>query len=73
MDGDHGSGLTGDEALRAQLEGTRADCHISFDPDLQAWGATMRTSETGFRFIVGPSLRELQVKLVLKLGVEGSG
>ncbi len=73
MDGDHGPGLTGDEALRAELAGTRPDCHIAFDPDLRAWGATVRTSETGFRFIVGPSLRELQVKLVLKLGVEESG
>ena len=31
-----------------------------------------RTSATSLRYIVGPSLPELQVKLVMKLGTEGS-
>ncbi len=72
MDGDHGSGLSDDEALRAELEWKRPDCDIAFDSDLRVWGATMWMSETSFRYIVGPSLPELQVKLVMKLGAEGS-
>ncbi len=73
MDGDHGSGLSDDQALRADLEWKRPGCDIAFDRDLNVWGATIRMSETSFRYIVGPSLPELQVKLVTKLGGEGSG
>ena len=72
MDGDHGSGLSDDEGLRAELEWKCPDCDITFDRDLRVWGATMRMSETSLRYIVGPSLPELQVKLVMKLGIEGS-
>jgi hypothetical protein len=72
MDGDHGSGLSDDEGLRAELEWKRPDCDITFDRDLRVWGATLRMSETSLRYIVGPSLPELQVKLVMTLGNEGS-
>ena len=71
-DGDHGSGLSDDEALRAELERKRPDRDIAFDRDLRVWAATMWMSETSpLRYIVGPSLPELQVKLVMKLGIEG--
>ena len=72
MDGEQGSGLGDDEALRAELERKRPDCDITFDRDLRVWGATIRMSATSVRYIVGPSLPELQVKLVMKLGTEGS-
>ena len=71
MDGDHGSGLGDDEALRAELERKRPDCDIAFDRDLRVWAATMWISKTSLRYIVGPSLPELQVKLVMKLDIEG--
>ena len=72
MDGDHGSGLGEDEALRADLERKRPECDIAFDRDLKVWGATLRLSGTSTRYIVGPTLPELQVKLVTRLGAEGS-
>ena len=72
MDGAQGSGLGDDEALSADLEQRRPDCDIAFDRDLQVWGATLRLSRTSTRYIVGPTLPELQVKLVTKLGAGGS-
>ena len=54
-----------------ELVSKRPDCDISQDSETGAWGARMWFSETGSRYIVGPSLPELQQKLVMKLGVEG--
>ena len=57
--------------LRTQLEWQRPDCDISQDRETGAWGAKMWISETGTRYIVCPTLPELQQKLVIKLDVEG--
>ena len=59
------------QALRVHPEWKRPDCDIAFDRDLGVWGATLRLSGTSTRCIVGPTLPELQVKLVMRLGAEG--
>jgi hypothetical protein len=67
MDGDHGTGLS-ESAIRAELERQRPDCQLEFDEVNKAWGVVIRLSATAERYVVGPTLPEL----VIKLGVEGS-
>jgi hypothetical protein len=71
MGGDYGSGLSDDAAILIELVSKRPDCDIAQDSETGAWGATIWFSETGSRYIVGPSLPDLQQKLVMKLDVEG--
>jgi hypothetical protein len=71
MDGDHGSGLSDDAAILIELVSKRPDCDVAQDSETGAWGATIWFSETASRYIVGPSLPDLQQKLVMKLQVEG--
>ena len=51
----------------AALQNAHPECHISFDNQTNAWGATIQLSATGQRYIAGPTLAELAAKL----GVEG--
>ena len=71
MSGDYGSGLSDDAAILIELVSKRPDCDIVQDSETGAWGATIWFSATGSRYIVGPSLPDLQQKLVMKLNVEG--
>jgi hypothetical protein len=71
MGGDYGSGLSDDAAILIELVSKRPDCDIVQDSETGAWGATIWFSATGSRYIVGPSLPDLQQKLVMKLDVEG--
>ena len=45
------------------LQGAHPECHISFDSQTNAWGATIQLSATGKRYIAGPTLAELAAKL----------
>ena len=47
----------------AALQNAHPECHISFDSQTNAWGATIQLSATGKRYIAGPTLAELAVKL----------
>jgi hypothetical protein len=47
----------------AALQNAHPECHISFDSRTNAWGATIQLSVTGKRYIPGPTLAELAVKL----------
>jgi hypothetical protein len=47
----------------AALQDAHPECHISFDSQTNAWGATIQLSATGKRYIAGPTLAELAVKL----------
>jgi hypothetical protein len=67
MDGNQSSGLS-DSAIRAELERQHPGCQIEFDEVNRAWGVVIRLSATAERYVVGPTLPEL----VIKLGVEGS-
>ena len=46
-----------------------SECHISFDSQTNAWGATIQLSATGKRYIAGPTLAELAAKLNAEGGV----
>jgi hypothetical protein len=67
MNGDHSTGLS-DSEVRAELERKHPDCKIEFDRLNRAWGAVITLSSTSERYIVGPTLPELAIKL----GVDGS-
>ena len=68
MDGNQGSGLT-DSAIRAELERQHPGWQIRLAGGVnKAWGVAIRLSATAERYVVGPTLPEL----VIKLGVEGS-
>jgi hypothetical protein len=47
----------------AALQNAHPECHISFDNQTNAWGATLQLSATGKRYIAGPTLAELAAKL----------
>jgi hypothetical protein len=47
----------------AALQNAHPECHISFDNQTNAWGATVQLSATGKRYIAGPTLAELAAKL----------
>ena len=44
------------------LQNAHPECHISFDSQTNAWGATIQLSATGQRYIAGPTLAELAAK-----------
>lgn len=45
------------------LQNAHPECSISFDNQTSAWGATIQVSATGKRYIAGPRLAELAIKL----------
>jgi hypothetical protein len=47
----------------AALQNAHPECHISFDRQTNAWGATIQLSATGKQYIAGPTLAELAAKL----------
>jgi hypothetical protein len=53
----------GDGEVRAELERNHPDCKIEFDRLNRAWGAVITLSSTSERYIVGPTLPELAIKL----------
>lgn len=67
MGNDHDADL-GDGEVRAELERKHPDCKIEFDRLNKAWGAVITLSSTSERYIVGPTLPEL----VIKLNADGS-
>lgn len=66
MDGDYDTGLS--PAVRAELEKRHPGSRVEFDEINKAWGVVISLKPTGTRYVVGPTLPEL----VLKLGIEGS-
>jgi hypothetical protein len=62
MGNDHDTDL-GDGEVRAELERKHPDCKIEFDRLNRAWGAVITLSSTSERYIVGPTLPELAIKL----------
>jgi hypothetical protein len=55
----------------AALQDAHPECHISFDNQTNAWGAAIRLSATGQRYIAGPTLAELAAKLSVEGKVSG--
>lgn len=58
--------LEGVDLVKLQQDQPRAE--IGFDHETRAWGALIRGEGLSFRYVVGPTLPELAVKLE----VEGS-
>jgi hypothetical protein len=67
MDGDRGSSLS-DQQFRAELERQRPECRLEWSEVTKAWGVVVNLSPTATRYVVGPTLADL----VIKLGLEGS-
>ena len=67
MDGDHGSSLRDDQQFRAELERQRPECRLESSEVTKAWGVVINLSPTATRYVVGPTLADL----VIKLGLEG--
>lgn len=64
--------MTDDEAgLLTHLEWKYPSCDIKLDVVTKAWGANIRLSKTAAHYIVGPSLEQLQIKLLESSHVEG--
>lgn len=55
----------------AALQNAHPECHISFDNQTNAWGATIRLGATGTWYIAGPTLAELAAKLSVEGKVSG--
>lgn len=68
MDGDHSSSLSDDQHFRAQLERQRPECRLEWSEVTGAWGVVVNLSPPATRYVVGPTLADL----VIKLGLEGS-
>ena len=68
MDGDRGSSLSDDQQFRAELERQRPECQLEWSEVTKAWGVVVSLSPTATRYVVGPTLADL----VVKLGLEGS-
>jgi hypothetical protein len=67
VDGDHGSSLRDDQQFRAELERQRPECRLEWSEVTKAWGVVINLSPTATRYVVGPTLADL----VIKLGLEG--
>ena len=67
MDGDRSSSLS-DQQFRAELERQRPECRLEWSEVTKAWGVVVNLSPTATRYVVGPTLADL----VIKLGLEGS-
>lgn len=61
--GNHRDTDLGECEVRAELERKHPDCKIEFDRANKAWGAVITLSSTSERYIVGPTLPELVIKL----------
>ena len=67
MDGDSSSSLSDDQQFRAELERQRPECRLEWSEGTKAWGVVVNLSPTATRYVVGPTLADL----VVKLGLEG--
>jgi hypothetical protein len=67
MNGDRGSSLRDDQQFRAELERQRPECRLEWSEVTKAWGVVINLSPTATRYVVGPTLADL----VIKLGLEG--
>jgi hypothetical protein len=56
-----------EDADLTKIHAKHPKASIAFDHETQAWGAVIPGEGTAFRYVVGPTLSELAVKL----GVEG--
>lgn len=68
MDGDRGSSLRDDQQFRAELERQRPECRLEWSEVTKAWGVVINLNSTATRYVVGPTLADL----VIKLGLEGN-
>jgi hypothetical protein len=68
MNDGHDSSLRDDQQFRAELERQRPECRLEWSEVTKAWGVVVNLSPTATRYIVGPTLADL----VIKLGFEGS-
>jgi hypothetical protein len=67
MDGDRGSSLS-DQQFRDELERQRPECRLEWSEVTRAGGVVVNLSPTATRYVVGPTLADL----VIKLGLEGT-
>lgn len=60
-----------EDADLAKIYANHPKASIAFDRETQAWGALIPEEGTAFRYVVGPTLPELAVKLSVEGGESG--